>query len=112
MQESSISEALKAGMPITCASCPLLHEGNGQCGKTKCGGPGKGLDFPDYAGPIPRELLVERCLVCGSGEVNHLILGLPTKFSLCEAHKNVYAYVGQDDPEKIKLPVAVIVIPK
>ena len=81
------------------------------CGKTECGGPGSGRDFPSYSGPIPRDKFVERCLVCGGSDIGYMIVGLPTKFGLCEKHKNVFHYVGQGDPDKLKLPVSVIAIP-
>lgn len=107
-----IINALSKGAPLTCASCPFFHEGNGYCGKLECGGPGAGKDFPLYAGPIPRESFIDRCLVCGDGSPTHIIIGLPTKFGLCQKHRRVYDYVGQADYNKMKHPVNVIEIPK
>ena len=111
MNEKSIREAFAEGAPATCATCPLYHANKSDCGKPKCGGPGQGRDFPDYAGPIPREKFVERCLVCGGANVKYLIVGLETKFALCKKHRYVYTHIGQPDPDKIKHPVLVIEIP-
>ena len=80
------------------------------CGKLKCGGPGAGKDFPEYEGPIPRESFVNRCLVCGNGDVKFLIAGLDTKFSLCKKHRTVYDHVGQTI-DGIKVPVKVVELP-
>ena len=69
------------------------------------------MDFPCYNGPIPRERLVERCLACGSGDTTHLIAGLATKFALCKKHKDLYKYVGQPNPDAVRLPVVTIKLP-
>lgn len=110
MDPKAIADALSRGAPITCASCRFFHEGNGDCGKTECGGPGAGRDFPTYDGPIPREKFVERCLICGSGKTEFIIVGLDTKFALCRRHRKVYEYVGQSSPDKIKHPVRLIAL--
>ena len=111
MQEDSIAKALADGSPISCATCPLYHQGNGYCGKSECGGPGAGKDFPDYAGPIPRERFVDCCLVCGSNKPCYLIIGLPTKFALCKKHRKVYDYVGHASPDQLKYPIRIIALP-
>ena len=112
MDAFAIAKAQREGAPITCATCVYYHEGNGSCGKTECGGPGMGRDFPLYEGPIPREKLVERCLVCGSNEIAyHVVMGGDkTKFSLCKKHRKVYDQVGAA-PGRLKLPVKTIAIP-
>lgn len=109
MQQFAISNALSAGAPVTCATCRLFHEGNGFCGKTDCGGPSAGRDFPSYEGPIPRTRFVERCLVCGSGEIKYQIAGLPTKFSLCKKHRGVFDHIQPDTV--LKHPVTIIALP-
>lgn len=111
MRQESIDWALAQGAPITCATCRFFHEGNMVCGKTECGGPSAGRDFPSYDGPIPREKLVDRCLVCGSAEPKFLIVGLDTKFALCKKHRKTYDHVGNQEPDSIRLPVLVVELP-
>ena len=112
MDQSAMAEAMAKGAPITCASCRHFHEGNMYCGKTECGGPGSGNDFPLYDGPIPREKFAERCLICGNGEVQfNIVLGEgKTKYSLCAKHRQVFEYVGEA-PGQIKHPVTLIAVP-
>jgi len=82
------------------------------CGKTECGGPGVGRDFPTYDGPIPRESFIERCLVCGGPNVEfHIVLeGGKTRFALCKKHRKVFAHVGAAEG-KLKHPVKLIAVP-
>jgi hypothetical protein len=110
VQQFAVEKALSEGAPITCATCRFYHEGNGHCGQDECGGPGGGRDFPSYDGPIPREKLVERCLVCGSTDTRFVIVGLPTKFSLCAKDKDVFQFVGSPDNSPLKHPVTVVAI--
>ena len=110
MNRKEIDRAMREGAPLTCATCAHYHQGNSFCGKTECGGPGAGRDFPIYDGPIPRERFVERCLICGGGNVEYLVVGLDTKFGLCRKHRKVYNYVGQGDPDKMQFSVKVIAI--
>ena len=112
MNQAAIAQAMAGGAPVTCATCRHFHEGNMHCGRTECGGPGVGRDFPSYDGPIPRDRFVERCLVCGNSEVAfHVVLGEgKTKYSLCRTHRRVYNYVGSLEG-KIKHPVTLIAIP-
>ena len=112
MNQEAISWAMKQGAPIVCATCRHFHEGNMRCGKTECGGPGVGRDFPSYDGPIPRENFIERCLVCGGAEVRvHVIIGEgKTKFALCKKHHQVFKHVGAAEG-KLKHPVKLIAIP-
>ena len=103
--------AMSQGAPVTCATCHHFHEGNMQCSKTECGGPGMGRDFPSYDGPIPREKFVERCLVCGTGKVVfHIVLGEgQTKYALCKKHRKVFEHVGAKEG-RIKHPVRLIAV--
>lgn len=111
MQQSAIDQAMAAGLPVTCATCYHYHRGNPFCDQP-CGGPGMGLDFPCYNGPIPKEKFVERCLICGGDRIAfHIILGEgKTKYSLCKKHSRVYAYVGAAEG-KVKHPVTLIAVP-
>ena len=111
MQQSAVEQAMAEGAPTTCATCRHYHEGNKRCGQDACGGPASGLDFPSYDGPIPRENWVERCLICGDGNAGYLIVGLPTKLSLCRKHRKVYQHVGARSPGDLKHPVTVLAIP-
>lgn len=110
MDQEAVEKALASGAPISCATCPFFHDGNSHCGKSECGGPGAGRDFPSYGGPIPREKFAERCLVCGSSDPGFMIVGLDTKFGLCKKHAKVYEHVGQEDPDKLRHPVTVIAL--
>lgn len=107
MQEEAIAEAMQAGAPTTCATCVHWHANNGYCGIETCGGPPRGRDFPDYEGPIPREKFVERCLICGDGNITHMIVGLGTKFSLCWRHRKVFEKLSPI-PDQIDHTVTVI----
>lgn len=112
MEQDAISKAMAQGAPITCATCRHFHIGNKHCGKSECGGPGVGLDFPLYDGPIPRDKFVERCLICGSGEVKYHIAATTDqdKFSLCRKHRKVYNHVGAAEG-KLKHPITLITLP-
>lgn len=112
MDQAAISWAMSQGAPVTCATCRHFHEGNMHCGQTECGGPSAGRDFPNYDGPIPRRRFVERCLICGSGEIAFLIVLSEgkTKFSLCKRHKKVFEYVGAAEG-KINRPVKLVALP-
>jgi hypothetical protein len=111
MNEEAITRAFEAGAPISCATCKFFHEGNMSCGKTECGGPGVGRDYPSYNGPIPRERFSERCLVCGAANVAfHIVLGAgKTKFGLCQKHRKVFDHVGAAEG-MIKHPVTLIAV--
>lgn len=111
IQPHAIAWAMAQGAPITCATCPFFHEGNMHCGKTECGGPTEGKDFPLYDGPIPREKFIERCLVCGDGDPRYMITGLDTKFGLCKKHRKVFDHITSADPGKVNYPVRVIALP-
>lgn len=112
MNEEAIAWAMSQGAPVTCATCRFFHEGNMHCGKTECGGPGIGRDFPSYDGPIPRERFVERCLICGDVDIKfHIVMGNDkTKFSLCAKHRKAFAHVGSPEGT-IKHPVRLISLP-
>lgn len=114
MNPIAIQQAMADGAPLTCASCRHFHEGNGFCGRANtCGGPARGLDFPDYDGPVPSDKFTTWCLVCGGGSPAYLIvLGEGKKrFALCKKHKNVYDHINPPNPDEIKHPVMVIALP-
>jgi len=110
MQLSAIETAMAAGAPTTCATCRRFHEGNMFCGRSTCGGPGAGRDFPDYDGPIPREKFAERCLVCGAANPKFVIAGLATSFRLCSKHKTVFKFVGNQEGSLVR-SVTIIAAP-
>ena len=110
MNEESIRWAMNAGAPVTCATCKFFHEGEMRCGKTECGGPTRGRDFPSYDGPIPRDKFADRCLICGAGSVQFLIVGLPTKFALCKNHRDVFSHITAN-PGEINYPVRIVATP-
>jgi len=112
MDRTAVSWALDQGAPVSCATCRWFHEGNMRCGKSECGGPAVGRDFPDYDGPIPREKFIERCLVCGDNAIKfHIIVGEgKTNFALCKRHRGVYAHVGAPKG-KVHHPVTLVALP-
>lgn len=82
---------MSKGLPITCASCFHLNTTVWKCDrKDTCGGPMVGRDFPDYTGPLNREKLQERCLVCGEGKLSHSMLVGATRFGLCATHVEIF----------------------
>ena len=94
IDDAAVKLAMASGLPITCATCRFWHAGDGLCGKVTCGGPPNGRDFPDYDGPIPRELLRERCLICGvDAEFLLLVPGGTTGFGLCDRHQSVFDHI-------------------
>lgn len=113
-----IETALKEGNPITCATCVHFFEARAKgldtCGKTLCGGPIIGRDFPEYKGQIPRNKFSEICLLCGSGILYcHMVVpGKDQRFGLCLAHKdalngiitNPEIHLTQTTPIIIPLP--------
>jgi hypothetical protein len=89
------SEAIKAGFPITCASCEHLHAAwktdAADCGRLlTCGGPIFGRAFPDYKGPLTPQMLERICLICGSDDVDFHILGGLRRLGLCFKHRDVF----------------------
>jgi len=111
MDQAAIAWAMTNGAPVTCATCRHFHAGNMVCGQATCGGPGVGRDFPNYDGPIPRDRLVERCLVCGEGNIAyHIVMSDSlTKFSLCKQHRKVFDHTGAPEGQ-IKHPVRLIAV--
>lgn len=110
ISEEQIKEAFGEGAPITCATCRHYHAGWGHCGQD-CGGPPSGRDFPAYNGDIPRELFIERCLICGKGGPSFIITtgANMTRFGLCEEHKDVFDHViAQDGPAR---KVTILAVP-
>jgi len=106
------SEAIKAGFPITCASCEHLHAAWKtdaiDCGRMlTCGGPVFGRCFPDYKGPLTSEILEKICLICGSQEVDfHVLAGL-RRLGLCFKHRSVFSRVvgpGVQQPILVRAP--------
>ena len=96
-----IEEALKQGFPITCATCVHFYaacaQGLPSCGKTECGGPVVGRDFPDYQGQIAREKFSEICLLCGDSNIRYkVVVGGKPRFALCEQHKSAFSGVVPD----------------
>jgi hypothetical protein len=92
-------DAVKAGFPITCASCK--HFKNAQqtdaenCGRMlTCGGPIYGRSFPDYDGPISPEVFEKVCLICGSEHVEFHILANLRRFGLCFKHRSIFDRVS------------------
>lgn len=96
-----VAGSLEAGYPLTCASCIHFYtacaNGLSSCGKTQCGGPVVGRDYPDYKGQIPREKFPAICLMCGDSKIAYkvVVAGTP-KFALCETHKDALSGIVVD----------------
>jgi hypothetical protein len=110
-------DGMEAGLPITCASCSRIQPGSWRCDrKNTCGGPHSGRDFPDYSGPLQRSHFHERCLVCGSGTISHLMVipNMPTRFGLCAAHVPIFQNftpAGEQFMDRIIQPPVLIALP-
>lgn len=72
--EAEVKEAMKNGFTFACAMCFRLHVAkarsvgkgwNVSCGETRCGGPGTGMAYPRYDGPLG-DNLVSHCVYCGT----------------------------------------------
>ena len=95
MTPGQITAMVNQGFNIFCSTCPLLHEakakGASGCKESvsSCGGPLRGLTFPDYKGPVSRDRFNEICLVCGSFENLRQAVYVQGKhtFSLCHEHR-------------------------
>lgn len=113
MSTQAIDEdALRAGFPITCASCEHFHNAQKtnaeDCGKLlSCGGPIFGRPFPDYKGPLTPEILEKICLICGSPDPDfHILVGL-RRFGLCFKHHKIFNRPlgpGAQIPSIVKVP--------
>ena len=93
--QSIDGDALRAGFPITCASCEHLHNAQKtnaeDCGRLfTCGGPIFGRAFPDYKGPFSPEVLEKICLICGSQNIDYHVLAGLRRLGLCFKHKAVF----------------------
>lgn len=102
LDDADVVGSLSKGWGIFCATCPHLYKGielslDG-CVKVGCGGPIRGLDFPDYDGVIPRASFGDICLVCGRPESSTLVFvkGKHT-FSLCDEHKRSLDVITNSD---------------
>lgn len=94
--KSEIAENVAKGYPLTCATCIHFYtakaNGSDSCGKTACGGPIVGRDYPDYKGQIPRSKFASICLMCGTGKIAYHVVvpGNDQRFGLCEEHKDTF----------------------
>lgn len=90
----NIADAVKNGMPISCATCTHFYRaqalGQESCGKTQCGGPIVGRDFPDYSGQLPRSKFSTICLMCGTDKIAYHVAVKEARFGLCEEHKDTF----------------------
>jgi hypothetical protein len=92
--QDTIERELLAGFNIFCATCSFHHEaldkGLYSCIEKTCGGPLKGLSFPTYNGPIPRDRFKDICLLCGSPEDLKRAIYVQGQhiFSLCHKDRN------------------------
>lgn len=96
-----IQKALDFGYPLTCATCVHFYtacaSGLLDCGKTACGGPIVGRDYPDYKGQIPREKFPALCLMCGDSKIAYkVVVTGESKFALCEKHKDALSGIIVD----------------
>lgn len=109
-----INQLISEGYPLTCATCTHFHESRikkaPNCGKSQCGGPLLGRDFPDYKGQFSREKLASVCLMCGDSILSVLILphGSSSRFGLCSNHEKLYDDMSLSSPEAIQFPVVKI----
>jgi len=87
ISRQQIDNSLSAGYNIVCSTCEKHYDGS--CPAT-CGGPARNLDFPDYKGPIPREMFPSMCLSCGDQSIKYGVVAAgQVKFSVCENHRKV-----------------------
>jgi len=106
-----VQTALAEGYAFPCAMCVHLHwardRGLDQCrvgyeGK-ECGGPLSGLGFPEYQGPLTRELIAKLCFRCGQ-PASKVVEGNkgPGLVGVCKRHLPVLSRVMEegDDPWK------------
>lgn len=95
LARQTTQEALKLGFPITCATCTHLHNAwdskAEDCGyTTTCGGPLFGRAFPDYLGPVKRDMFAKFCLICGDRHTTHQVIAGKERLGLCDEHKAVF----------------------
>ncbi len=81
-----MGEAMKSGFTFTCAMCFKLHLGKQKTQGTDwnkvscmatltgqpCGGPGVGMNYPQYEGPLDQNL-VSHCVFCGKKDPEHAV---------------------------------------
>jgi hypothetical protein len=110
--QQTAEQALKAGFPITCATCEHLKTAwdtnADDCGKlVTCGGPIFSRYFPDYRGPLTREAMEKTCLKCGSHDVQFYVYGGINRFGLCQSHRDIFSKIdapGTTNPVVFKIP--------
>jgi len=109
--QEQVLAALRLGYAFPCAMCVKLHRANDlgheQCmasvdGKD-CGGPLSGLGFPEYDGPLTREMIAKLCFRCGH-PASKVVEGNkgPGLVGVCKRHLPVLSRVMEsgDDPWK------------
>lgn len=81
-----VAKAMKAGFTFTCAMCFKLHLGKQKSRakdwtqvscmatltKKRCGGPGVGMNYPEYDGPLGQNL-ASHCVYCGKESPEHAV---------------------------------------
>ena len=96
------------GLAFVCATCEKmergLQSGGNQCeagllGKP-CGGPGVGMGYPQYEGPLTRAFIAKQCFRCGADAPG----GFETPDGLvgaCEEHRETVEGDGRFVSERV-----------
>lgn len=109
--KDQVQSALAKGYAFPCAMCVKLHwgldRGLDQCRaafeKKACAGPLGGMGFPEYEGPLTRDMIAKLCFRCGQ-PASKIVEGNkgPGLVGVCKKHLPVLTRVMEsgDDPWK------------
>lgn len=109
---------------FTCRMCVRMAEqwekGEKVC-HLKCGGPRKGLTFPQYAGPLTATYLRDHCFVCGSPAEMRVAVkteGLPNlqELGICMRHlifvgTNADELKAKPEPDQLGIVQSTKIVP-
>lgn len=106
MDMVKVSEAIKSGVSIVCATCRRYWEGrekqlpDPQCtARRPCGSPLAALTFPEYVGPMTD--FSRWCFVCGAKATKGVkVREEPRIIGMCDEHVK---WIGKVEPVGLKL---------
>lgn len=121
MRPDLIAQAMDRGLSPVCATCRKYWRARQKgvpgdaCLAKQCGGPIKGMAFPEYDGPITERKFSEWCFVCAEKSTYGVIVPEADRIlGVCDRHveylhKTEEAWVKPDKAgEGIKPAVAVV----
>lgn len=82
------------GFAFPCSFCTRMKLRSGReglvpgCEMETCGGPFVGKSFPDYSGPLTRDMIAKTCFRCGDPATEAIVTKDKGYVGVCEKHLN------------------------